>query len=257
LALDAAARWTGFGTGVAMHVHVITIFPRLIEGFLTAGLPRIAVEKGSLTVEAVDLRDYTQDVHRSVDDRPFGGGPGMVMLCAPIFSAVEALERRHGPAHRVLLTPRGRRLDQRRLRELAKCERLLILCGHYEGIDERVRIGMDWDETSVGDYVLSGGEVAAMTLIDGVARLLPGVTGHPESTVEESFEQGLLEAPHYTRPRDFRGMAVPEVLLSGDHAAVATWRREQSLKVTKERRADLTSECSPRVDATEGKSWIE
>ena len=243
-----------------MRVHVITIFPRLIEGFVAAGLPRIAIEKGALAVAAVDLRDFTQDVHRSVDDRPFGGGPGMVMLCGPIFAAVEHLERQHGPAHRVLLTPQGRRLEQRKLRELAKCEQLTLLCGHYEGIDERVRLGMEWDEISVGDYVLSGGEVAAMALIDGVARLLPGVTGHPDSTTVESFEADRLEAPHFTRPREFRGMAVPEVLLSGDHEAIARWRREQSEKVTRERRSDLLgarATTKPATQETEGKPWIE
>ncbi len=239
-----------------MLVQVITIFPRLIEGFVAAGLPRIAIEKGALTVQAVDLRDYTQDVHRTVDDRPFGGGPGMVLTCAPIFAAVEALEQQHGPAHRVMLTPRGRRLDQRKLRELAPHPRLLLLCGHYEGIDERVRTGMTWEEVSLGDFVLSGGEPAALALLDGVARLLPGVTGDPESTVEESFEDGLLEAPHYTRPREFRGNAVPEVLLSGDHAAIARWRREQSLEITKERRADLFQARQTQSVPTEGKPWI-
>lgn len=244
-----------------MLVQVITLFPRLIDSFAAFGMPRIAVEKGALTVQAVDLRDYTHDVHRTVDDRPFGGGPGMVLLCAPIVDAVEALERQHGPAHRVLLTPRGRRLDQRKLRELAREPRLLLLCGHYEGIDERVHRLMSWDEISLGDYVLSGGEPAAMALLDGVARLLPGVTGDPASTVEESFEDDLLEAPHYTRPREFRGMAVPEVLLSGDHAAIARWRREQALKTTQERRADLLQARAARQtgskDSTEGKPWIE
>lgn len=239
-----------------MLVQVITLFPRLIEGFVAAGLPRIAIEKGALAVQAVDLREFTQDVHRTVDDRPFGGGPGMVLQCAPIFAAVEALERQHGPAHRVLLTPRGRRLDQRKLRELATHERLLLLCGHYEGIDERVRTGMTWEEVSLGDFVLSGGEPAALALLDGVARLLPGVTGDPESTVHESFEDGLLEAPHFTRPREFRGMAVPEVLLSGDHAAIARWRREQSLEITKERRADLLQARESQSVPTEGKPWI-
>ena len=239
-----------------MLVQVITLFPRLIEGFVAAGLPRLAIEKGVLAGPAVDLRDFTQDVHRTVDDRPCGGGPGMVLQCAPIFAAVEALERQHGPAHRVLLTPRGRRLDQRKLRELATHERLLLLCGHYEGIDERVRTGMSWEEVSIGDYVLSGGEPAALVLLDGVARLLPGVTGDPESTVHESFEDGLLEAPHFTRPREFRGMAVPEVLLSGDHAAIARWRREQSLEITKERRADLLQARESQSVPTEGKPWI-
>jgi len=245
-----------------MHAHVITIFPRLIEGFLTAGNPRIAVEKGALRVTTADLRDFTQDVHRSVDDRPFGGGPGMVMSCAPIVAAVEHAERERGPMHRVLLTPRGRRLDQAKLRELAGRESLLLLCGHYEGVDERVRLTLDWDEISIGDYVVSGGEVAAMVLLDGVARLLPGVVGDPQSTLTESFEDGLLEAPHYTRPREFRGLAVPDVLLNGDHAAIEQWRREQSLKITEERRADLLfadDAKGPRTppSTTEGKPWIE
>ena len=243
-----------------MRVHVITIFPRLIEGFVAAGIPRIAVEKGALAVEAVDLRQFTQDVHRTVDDRPFGGGPGMVMACAPIFAAVEQVERQEKEVatHRVLLTPRGGRLDQKKLRELAKHERLLLLCGHYEGIDERVRLGGTWDEVSIGDYVLSGGEVAAMVLIDGIARLLPGVTGHPDSTVQESFEDDLLEAPHYTRPREFRGMAVPEVLLSGDHAAIERWRRDESVRITKERRADLLRGRTQDPEReTAGKPWIE
>jgi len=248
-----------------MHAHVITIFPRLIEGFVTAGIPRIAIEKGALTVAAVDLRDFTQDVHRTVDDRPFGGGPGMVMQCAPIVAAVEDVERRAGrpaPMRRVLLTPRGRRLDQELLKDLAQEPALLILCGHYEGIDERVRLLMDWDEISIGDYVVSGGEVAAMVLLDGVARLLPGVVGDPESLCAESFEQGMLEAPHYTRPREFRGLPVPDVLLQGDHAAILAWRREQSQRVTEERRADLlpppaTADGGRARGTTEGKPWIE
>jgi tRNA (guanine37-N1)-methyltransferase len=243
-----------------MHAHVITIFPRLIEGFLSAGIPRIAVEKGALSVRAVDLRDFTQDVHRSVDDRPFGGGPGMVMTCAPIVAAVEHVERQHGPMHRVLLSPRGRRLEQARLKELAQEPALLMLCGHYEGIDERVRQLMDWDEISIGDYVVSGGEVAAMVLLDGVARLLPGVVGDPDSLCSESFEQGLLEAPHYTRPREFRGLTVPEVLVAGDHRAIQAWRRERSLEVTAQRRADLLPASARDGEAderTEGKPWTE
>ncbi|MSR45806.1 MAG: tRNA (guanosine(37)-N1)-methyltransferase TrmD [Planctomycetes bacterium] len=246
-----------------MLVQVLTLFPRLINDFVALGLPRIAIEKGALSVQSVDLRGFTHDVHRTVDDRPFGGGAGMVLMCAPIVDAVEALEQdpqtllQHGVAHRVLLTPRGRRLDQRKLRELAKVERLLLLCGHYEGIDERVRLAMPWDEISIGDFVLSGGEPAALALLDGVARLLPGVTGDPESTVHESFEDDLLEAPHFTRPREFRGMAVPEVLLSGDHAAIGRWRHEQSWLITEERRADLLQARAARHAATEGKPWIE
>lgn len=231
-----------------MHVSVLTIFPRLIEGFLAAGLPRIAVDKGALAVEAVDLRDHSQDAHRRVDDRPFGGGAGMVIQCAPIFAAVEAIEQKAAsagsPVHKVLLAPQGARLEQRKLRELSRKERLLVLCGHYEGIDERVRVGMSWDEISIGDFVLSGGEVAAMALLDGVARLLPGVTGDPASIVDESFEHDRLEAPHFTRPREFRGMEVPEILLSGDHAAIARWRLEQSLAITRARRPDLLTRAA-------------
>lgn len=223
-----------------MHAQVLTIFPDLVTQFTCFGVPRIAVQKGSLVVEPIDLRDFTDDVHRSVDDRPFGGGPGMVMRPEPIVRAVETLEARDGFApHRILLTPKGRRLDQAVLEELAALPRLLLLCGRYEGIDERVRESFEWDEISLGDFVLSGGELAAMTILDGVSRLLPGVLGHPDSPVQESFQDGLLEAPHYTRPRNFRGLEVPEVLLSGDHAGVAAWRREQALRLTAERRADL------------------
>lgn len=231
-----------------MHVHVLTIFPELIEGFLTAGIPRIAVERGRLRVDAVDLRGFTSDVHRTVDDRPYGGGPGMVMLARPIFDAVAELEEANGPSHRILLTPQGRRLDQPKLRELASRERLLILCGRYEGIDERVRLGLEWEEISLGDFVLSGGEVAAMALLDGITRLLTGVLGHPSSTQVESFENGLLEAPQYTRPQLFRGMRVPEVLLSGDHAAIARWRSQEALRLTRERRADLLEARSERQE---------
>ena len=245
-----------------MKVDVLTLFPGILEASLGESILRIAREKGALDVALWNPRDFTSDRHRTVDDRPFGGGPGMVMLCAPILAAVEHAERQHGAMHRVLLTPRGRRLDQGKLRELAACESLLLLCGHYEGIDERVRLAMDWDEISIGDYVVSGGEVAAMVLLDGVGRLLPGVVGDPQSTVTESFEDGLLEAPHYTRPREFRGLAVPDVLLGGDHAAIERWRHEQSRKITEERRSDLlfsTHEKGPRTRSTttEGKPWIE
>ncbi len=228
-----------------MHVSVITIFPQQIQSFMQFGVPRIAVAKTAMAIEAVDLRDFSEDRHRRVDDRPFGGGPGMVLCPEPVFAAVEAVEARSGAAHKILLTPRGRRLDQEKLRVLSRLPRLLILCGHYEGVDERVLQGFDWDEISLGDFVLSGGEVAALVLIDGLARLLPTVLGDPASADDESFEKGLLEAPQFTRPRSFRGMDVPEVLLSGDHQAVDRWRRDQSLKATAERRADL---LAPRAD---------
>ncbi len=235
---------------MSMQVHVITIFPALIESFLSFGIPRIAREKGKMVVEAVDLRSFTGDVHRTVDDRPFGGGPGMVMLAPPVFDAVESIENQHGSAHRILLTPTGRPLNQQILKELVTEDRLILLCGRYEGIDERVRTGLEWDEISIGDYVLSGGEVPAMVILDGLARLLPEVLGHPESVQQESFEQGLLDAPHYTRPRSFRGMDVPDVLLSGNHAAVERWRREQALRLTQEKRADLLADHPPKSDST-------
>jgi tRNA (guanine37-N1)-methyltransferase len=243
-----------------MRIHVITIFPELIEGFMSAGIPRIARQKGSLIVETVDPRRFTQDNHRTVDDRPYGGGPGMIMLAEPILAAldfVESKSRPDGPAgsseavHRILLTPQGRRLDQARLRELATRRHLAILCGRYEGIDERVRLLKDWDEISIGDYVVSGGEVAASVLIDGVARLLPGVLGHPDSAGSDTFEHGLLKAPQYTRPRELRGLRVPDVLLSGDHEAVEKWRLEQSLRITRQRRADLLHRLQHRHEPQE------
>lgn len=190
-----------------------------------------------------DLRDYTEDKHRSVDDRPFGGGPGMVMMPGPIFRAVEAIEAQSPlPALRILLTPQGERLTQTRVRQLAREQRLLLICGRYEGFDERIRIGLKPLEISIGDYVLSGGEIPAMVIVDAVVRLIPGVTGHPHSTVSESFgEDGLLEYPQYTRPVEFRGMRVPEILRSGDHAKIAQWRKEQALLRTAQRRPDLLS----------------
>lgn len=223
-----------------MLVHVLTLFPGLFDGFLDESIVRIAQEKGALEVDKIDFRRHATDKHAMVDDRPFGGGPGMVLKPEPIFAAVEALEAERGPMHRVLLTPTGRTLVHEDLERLARLPELLLLCGRYEGFDERIRRGISWEEISIGEYVLSGGEVPAMVLIDGIARLLPGVLGDEESAVRESFQDGMLDHPQYTRPREFRGMEVPEVLLSGDHAKIEAWRREEAQRRTRERERELT-----------------
>ncbi|HOX38944.1 MAG TPA: tRNA (guanosine(37)-N1)-methyltransferase TrmD [Candidatus Brocadiia bacterium] len=226
-----------------MRVDVLTIFPEIFRPALSTSIPGIAERKGAVVYRLHDIRDFATDSHRSVDDRPYGGGPGMVMKPDPIFHCVEAAEAQDPePAFRILLTPQGERLTQKRVEDLALKRRLLIVCGHYEGFDERVREGLRPCEISVGDYVLSGGEFAAFVLIDAVVRLLPGVLGDADSAKDESFTSGLLEYPHYTRPSEFRGMKVPEILLSGDHAKVAQWRREQAILRTRLRRADLLPE---------------
>jgi tRNA (guanine37-N1)-methyltransferase len=220
-----------------MEIDVLTLFPEMFAGVLGESILKIAQEKGLVSIRVVNIRDFTSDKHHVVDDRPFGGGPGMVMKPEPVFAAVEGVEAQSAtPATRVLLTPQGETLTQGLARELLTRPRLLLICGRYEGFDERIRLGLRPREISIGDYVLTGGEVPAMVVIDAVVRLIPGVLGKEESTVEESFSNGLLEYPHYTRPREFRGMEVPEVLLSGDHEAIRKWRREQAEKRTQERR---------------------
>ena len=224
-----------------LRVDVITIFPEVFEPYVSVGMVGIARQNGALDVRLHDLRDYTTDKHRSVDDRPYGGGPGMVMMPGPIFAAVEAIEPQAEPRpRRILLSPQGRVFDQAYAAELAREPRLLLVCGRYEGYDERVRLGLDAEELSIGDYVLAGGELAALVVIDAVARLLPGVLGHEDSARLDSFAaDGMLDYPQYTRPAEFRGMRVPDVLLSGNHQAVAAWRREQSLERTRQRRPDI------------------
>jgi len=208
--------------------------------FLGTSIPKRAAEKGLVSYHLTNIRDFASDAHKSVDDRPFGGGPGMVMMCPTMFDAVEAAEKQDPrPATRILLTPQGRLLDQTLTAELAGKERLLLIAGHYEGFDERIIDGLKPLEVSIGDYVLSGGELAAMVIVDAVVRLLPGALGAEEGAADESFAEGLLEFPQYTRPREFRGMAVPDMLLSGNHAAIAAWRLEQRKRRTQERRADL------------------
>lgn len=223
-----------------MRIDVITIFPEMFPSVLDASMVGIARRKGALDVHVHDLRGWTDDRHRTVDDRPYGGGPGMVMKCDPIFRAVEAVRPREAsPGRLVLLCPSGRRLDQDMLKSFAAEPRLILVAGHYEGFDERLRLGLEPEEVSIGDYVLTGGELPAMVIIDGVARLLPGVLGDPKSAEDESFSGGLLEYPQYTRPAEYRGMRVPEVLLSGDHEAVEDWRRGEAVRRTRERRPDL------------------
>ena len=221
-----------------MRVDVVTIFPEYFSGPLDATLLGKARAKGLLDIRVRDLRVHTTDKHRTVDDEPFGGGPGMVMMAQPWFEAVEAVDGWER-ARRVLLTPAGRRLDQGLGEQLWAEAHLILMCGRYEGIDERVATGLATDEISIGDYVLAGGESAALVLIEVVTRLREGVIGEPESLVEESFTTGLLDYPHYTRPAEFRGMRVPDVLVSGDHAAIERWRREEALRRTKARRPDL------------------
>lgn len=223
-----------------MRIDVLTLFPEALEPFFASSIIGRAVAAGIVSIHCTDIRDFAGNRHQKVDDRPFGGGPGMVMLCQPVFDAVGQVEARDSvPPTRILLTPQGEPLSQKLAHELALLPRLLIVCGHYEGFDERIREGLHPREISIGDYVLSGGEPAAMVLVDAVVRLLPGALGDEESTQDESFSAGLLEYPQYTRPREFRGMMVPEVLLSGDHARISRWRVAESLRRTRERRPDL------------------
>lgn len=220
-----------------MKIDVLTLFPGMFPGPLDESIIKRACDSGRLRLGIRDLRDYTHDRHRKVDDRPFGGGPGMLMKPEPLFEAVEDMR---GEKTRIILTsPSGRPFRQEIARELASEEHLLLICGSYEGFDERVRECLADDELSIGDYVLTNGALPAMVIIDTVTRLLPGVLGDDESSVDESFSDGLLEYPQYTRPAEFRGMRVPEVLLSGDHASIERWRREQARLRTVQSRPDL------------------
>ena len=220
-----------------MKIDVLTLFPGMFPGPLDESIIKRACESGRLQLGVHDLRDYTHDRHRTVDDRPFGGGPGMLLKPEPLFEAVEALR---GEKTRVILTsPAGRPFRQEIARELAGEKHVLLICGSYEGFDERVRQRLVDDEISIGDYVLTNGALPAMVIVDAVTRLLPGVLGDDESSQDESFSGCLLEYPQYTRPAEFRGMNVPEVLLSGDHAAIEKWRREQATVQTRQRRPDL------------------
>lgn len=224
-----------------IQIDVITIFPGFFDSFLRESFVGVAQKQSRMRIAIHDLRGWTQNRHRTVDDTPYGGGPGMVLKPEPLVAAIEDLAGEKGKRNsRVILTsPRGRRLNQARLEDLSGEEHLVIICARYEGVDQRViDLAVD-EEISIGDYVISGGEIPAMLMIEGVARLVPGVLGNSESTITESFQEDRLEAPHYTRPAEFRGHKVPEVLRSGDHAAVERWRREQAFEITKKRRPDL------------------
>jgi tRNA (guanine37-N1)-methyltransferase len=220
-----------------MKIDVLTLFPAMFAGPLDESIIKRARDAGLLDLKIHNLRDYAHDRHKTVDDRPFGGGPGMLLKPEPIFEAVESLKRERTRV--ILISPSGRTFNQAIARELAQLDDLLMISGHYEGFDERVREQLADDELSIGDYVLTNGALPVMVIIDAVTRLLPGVLGDEESAHEESFSHGLLEYPQYTRPATFRGMPVPEILLSGNHAEIAKWRDEQSRLRTKERRPDL------------------
>lgn len=240
------------GRATAICFDVFTLFPEMFRGPLDESILGRARDDGALTVKLHDIRQYAVDKHHVTDEPPYGGGGGMVMKAEPIFRAVEDVlgapsERdgaRQGEVPVILLTPQGRLFSQSVAEDLSTHPRVALICGRYEGVDERVRRHLVTDELSIGDYVLTGGELAAMVVIDAVTRLLPGVLGAPDAAARDSHARGLLEGPHYTRPRVFRGWEVPEVLLSGDHAAVARWRREQALRRTFERRPELLSEAS-------------
>jgi tRNA (guanine37-N1)-methyltransferase len=213
-----------------MRFDVLTLFPDLFQGYFTQSLLKLALERGLVEIHLWNIRDWAKGKHKSIDDRPFGGGPGMVIMPQPVFDAVDAVqEKASPPGQLIMLTPAGERLTQNVVRELATHKRLMLLCGRYEGFDERIRLGLKPREISIGDFICNGGEVPAMVVIDTVIRYVPGVLGDEESVTEESHsEPGQLEYPQYTRPRTFRDMEVPEILLSGDHEAIAKWRKQQS-----------------------------
>lgn len=236
-----------------MNIHVLTLFPEMFTGVLGSSILKKAQEKGLVTIHVSNIRDYADNKHKQVDDYPYGGGAGMVLKPEPVFNAVEQITKDRNPRV-ILMCPQGERFTQKKAEELSKEDELVLLCGHYEGYDERIREYLVTDEISIGDFVLTGGELPAMTIIDAVVRLIPGVLGQEASHVHDSFSTGLLEHPHYTRPADFRGMKVPEVLLSGHHANIEKWRERESLKRTFERRPDLLEQMEL---TEEQKAFIE
>jgi tRNA (guanine37-N1)-methyltransferase len=238
---------------MALRVDILTLFPEMFGPVLGSSILKRAAEKGLTEYCLTNLRDFASDAHKSVDDKPFGGGPGMVMMAPVVFDAVADIEQRDArPATRILLSPQGRRFDQGLAQELSRHPRLLLIAGHYEGFDERITEGLRPLELSIGDYVLTGGELPAMVVVDAVVRLLPGALGAEEGAADETFADGLLEHPQYTRPREFRGMAVPDVLLSGHHGAIAEWRLEQRRIRTRQRRPDLWRQYEERQHGGRG-----
>ena|SRR5687767_2226218 len=230
-----------------LRIDVLTLFPEMFAPVLGTSIPKRAAVKGLVSYHLTNLRDFATDAHQSVDDKPFGGGPGMVMMCPVVFDAVERVEAQDArPATRILLTPQGRPFTQDLAEDFARRERLLLIAGHYEGFDQRITDGLRPVELSIGDYVLSGGELAAMVVIDAVVRLLPGAIGAEAGAADETFSEGLLEHPQYTRPREYRGMQVPEILLGGNHRAIAEWRLEQRKIRTRQRRPDLWQRYAER-----------
>src|SRR4051812_36881291 len=237
---------------MALRVDILTLFPEMFGPVLGSSILKRAAEKEIVEYCLTQLRDFATDAHKSVDDKPFGGGPGMVMMAPVVFDAVAAIEQMDPrPATRILLSPQGRRFDQALAQELSRHPRLLLIAGHYEGFDERITEGLRPLELSIGDYVLTGGELPAMVVIDAVVRLLPGALGAEDGAADETFADGLLEHPQYTRPREFRGSAVPEILLSGNHAAIAKWRLEQRKVRTRQRRPDLWKTYTERHEGRE------
>ncbi len=222
-----------------MKITLVTLFPEMFQGFFGSSIIRRAVDSGLVEINCVQIRDFAEGTHRQVDDYPFGGGPGMVMKPEPLFGAVEHSVKEFGPGERILLTPQGKVFSQSEAEKLAKEKHLILICGHYEGVDERVRRRLADNELSIGDFVLTGGEPAAIVIVDAVVRLLPGSLGAEEAHLDESFYSGLLEFPQYTRPREYRAMKVPDILLSGHHAEIKKWRREESLRRTLNRRPEL------------------
>lgn len=223
-----------------MRIDILTLFPEMFPGVLNSSILKLAQEKQAVEYNVINFRDYSEHKHKKVDDYPYGGGAGMVLAPQPIFSAVESItEQTNSKPRIILLCPQGERYTQQKAEELAKEDHLILICGHYEGYDERIREYLVTDEISIGDFVLTGGELGAMVICDSVTRLLPNVLGNDMSAITDSFSTGLLEHPHYTRPANFRGMKVPDVLLSGHHEKIEKWRHEQALLRTKERRPDL------------------
>ena len=226
-----------------MRVDILTLFPEMFESPLGHSILKRAQENGLVDIVLTNIRDFTKDTFRKVDDKPYGGGPGMVMMPGPLFDCFEHVQKLSPEKGRtILLTPQGQKLDQKKALELSADKRLILIAGRYEGFDERIRIGLDAEQISIGDYVLSGGELPAMVIIDAVVRLLPDALGDEDSSKDDSFSAGLLEYPQYTRPEVFRDMKVPDILLSGDHAKIAEWRRQQAIERTKKWRPDLLNE---------------
>jgi tRNA (guanine37-N1)-methyltransferase len=230
---------------MSLRIDIVTLFPEMLTGFLSSSILKKAGEKGLFNVHAVNPRDFTEDKHKTCDDKPFGGGSGMVMKPEPVFKAVQSI--RSEQAKIILMSPQGRSFTQEKAMELSKESHLVLICGHYEGIDERIRDLLSHEEISIGDYVLTNGALAAAVVVDAVVRLIPGAIGNPQSLEDESFTESLLEYPQYTRPRVFEGLSVPEVLLTGDHDKIEAWRREQALERTQKKRPDLLqNEASKR-----------